>query len=138
MVGAEEHAALCRTENHLEDVGRRAHAMVGNLEKVILGLEPRTPDETLSLALILNEELDVFFSFHVNTKNPRTDGERLGLEDAMRAIIRGLVGAGATSPLTAAYAGRDDLVPWAEARSIALREAAPYTREDDAAGEVQP
>jgi hypothetical protein len=122
-----EHSKCCRAVRDFEDVGRRANGMVDGLEKLILGLEPITPDETLSLALILAEELDVFIANHTNHADSCVEAEGRRLEDALQAIIRGLVhSAGATSPLLAHCAHRDTLRPWDEARSTATREAAPY------------
>jgi hypothetical protein len=45
-INAEEHTKYCRAVVNIEDVGRRANGMVDGLEQLILGLEPRTPDET--------------------------------------------------------------------------------------------
>jgi hypothetical protein len=127
-ITTEAHAKACRSANHFEDVGRRSNGMANALEKLILTLEPTTPDETLSLALVLAGELGPLLSNHSDREE-----ECRQIEDALRAIIRGLVSAGATSPLTATYFGRDDLVPWAEARSTASREAGPFLVEYDPA-----
>ena len=126
--------------NDIEAVGRRAHTMTAGLEHLILGLEPATADETLSLALVLAVELDVFLSDHVNHDDSRIDADMRCLDAALQAVIRGLVrGAGAQSPLLDAYANAATLVPWDEARSRATRGAAPYMVEyNPAAGRLKP
>jgi hypothetical protein len=124
----DEHTACCRSVNNFEVVLRRANAMVDGLEQLILSLEPRTPDETLSLALVLSEELDVFLSHHTKHGDCSVNTESRRLEDALQAVIRGLVyGAGATSPLMAIYSTKAMLTPWYERRAIAIREAARYS-----------
>jgi hypothetical protein len=124
---AQEHTDCCKAVCDFEDVGRRANGMVSGLECLILGLEPKTPDKTLSLTLILAGELDVFLSNLTNHADNAIRVEGRLLEDALQAIIRGLVyGAGATSPLLDAYSTMETLVQWAERRSVAAREAVPY------------
>jgi hypothetical protein len=128
----QEHLDCCKAVGDFEDVGRRANAMVGGLEQLILCLEPRTPDETLSLALVLAEEFNVFLCNKTNHADCATRVEGRRLEDAFQAIIRGLVyGAGATSPLMDAYGTRDTLSPWAERCSTGTREAVPYLAKYD-------
>jgi hypothetical protein len=124
----EEHTDCCRSVNNFEVALRRANAMVDGLENLILSLEPRTVDETLSLALVLSEELGVFLTNHTNHADCRVSAEVHRLEDALQAAIRGLVyGASTSSPLMAIYSTRAMLTPWAERRSTATREAGRYT-----------
>jgi hypothetical protein len=111
-LSSHKHTKCCRTVSHIEDVGRRAYTMVGGLEKLLLGMEPRTPSETLSLALVLAEELECFHANNISGNDPIVHAEKRRLEGALKAVIRGLIyGAGATSPLVDKYADRDELVP---------------------------
>jgi hypothetical protein len=123
---AEDHSDACKAVRDFEDVGRRALGMVNALQQLMLTLEPRTPDETLSLALVLAEQLDTYFGEHIDRTNCAAQVEARRLEDTLHAVIRGLVGAGATSPLTEAYSTAAMLRPWAQARSDATRAAGPY------------
>ena len=129
----EEHTRCCHACLDLEGAGRRGHGMITALEQMILVMEPTTPSETLSLALILAEELHSFLAVHVRGEG-REAVERDRLGDALWAVIRGLVhGVGAASPLVDAYTGRGHLVPWDAERSNAAREAARYVaREEEA------
>jgi hypothetical protein len=126
-INSQERARCSKAVNDFEDVGRRANGMVGGLEQLILGMEPRTPSEALSLALILAGELDVFLCNHLKTEGSAVGRERRQLEDALQAVIRGLIyGAGATSPLLDAYSTRRAMRPWADARAEAATQAGPY------------
>jgi hypothetical protein len=122
-----EYEACSKALSDFGDIGRRAFGMVDGLERIILAMEPQTPNETLSLALILASELDVFLCDHTNDADCVVHAERRRLEHALQAVIRGLVhGAGATSPLMDAYSTKENMRPWAEARADATREAGPY------------
>lgn len=125
-IDADEHTEACKAVRDFEDVGRHAKGMVDALQQLLLTLEPKTPDETLSLALVLAEELDTYFSHHIDRTNCVALGEARRLEDTLHAVIRGLVGAGAVSPLTEAYSTPAMLRPWAQARSDATRAAGPF------------
>jgi hypothetical protein len=128
-------AALLRSHNRFGELFRHADAKADALEELILELEPTTVDETLSLGLLFGVALDLFVGNHCDLENDGA-GERewQKLERALAAIIRGLVhGAGARSPLLKNRAVGDDLIPWAEARSTATREAVPYLVEYDPA-----
>jgi hypothetical protein len=126
-IDSPEHTKCCQAVNDFDDVGRRAYSMADALERLILAMEPTTAGETLSLALIFAEELDVFLSDHTKDADPAVQRDRGRLQHALDAVIRGLVhGAGATSPLLDAYSSAEALRPWAEARSDATREAVPY------------
>lgn len=132
-IESDEHTNCCRAVQDFEAVRRRANGMVDGLERLILGLEPRMPGETLSLALILAEELNVFHCNETNHTDSAVMAEQLRLEGALQAVIRGLVHSGATSPLLDYHTARDTLRPWDEARSTATREAAPYLVQYDPA-----
>jgi hypothetical protein len=121
------HATLCAVERYVENAAKRSYAMVCSLEQVILTLEPTTAGETLSLALIALEELDVFVCNYVKADTPDIQSSKRQLLDAFEAVIRGLYhGAGAMSPLIEHYASKDLLQPWAEERAEAELEAGPY------------
>jgi hypothetical protein len=124
----EAHTACCKAVRDFEQVGHRANAMVNGLERLILTLEPRTPSETLSLALLLAEELGTFVSRNTSHEDRQTRLDCRHLEEALYAVIRGLVSCtGATSPLADAYSTKDTFSPWAERRSAATREAGLYS-----------
>jgi hypothetical protein len=142
----EAYGALLRSHNRFGELFRHADAKADALEEIILELEPTTVDETLSLALLFGVVLDLFVGNRCDLANDSA-GERewQKLERALKAIIRGLAhGAGARSPLLKNHTVGDDLIPWAEARSTATREATPYlVQYDPAKGrlkkmEVQP
>jgi hypothetical protein len=126
-----EYEACSMAVRDIEDVGRRAFTMVKGLERLILSLEPRTPSEALSLALVLAEELDVFLCDHTRDEDGAVRIERQRLEDALQAVIRGLAHSEAESPLLDAYSTANTMRPWAQARSDATREACPYLVEYD-------
>lgn len=122
-----EYEACNKAVRDFDSVGCRANGMVGGLEQLILGLEPQTPSETLSLALILASELDVFLCDHTNDADCAVRTERRRLEHGLQAVIRGLVhGAGASSPLLDAYSTKENLRSWAYACHDAARAAGPY------------
>ena len=81
-VNTEEHAKCCRAVNDIENVGRRSHGKINALEELILTMEPRTPSETLSLALVLVQEFDVFLGNHTNRTDHAVDLGKQRLEDS--------------------------------------------------------
>jgi hypothetical protein len=123
-----EHAECCRAVQDFEEVGRRANGMVEALEGLILTLEPRTPSETLSLALILADKLGSFNYRNIDETDRPAVVEGRRLEDALYAVIRGLDrSTGATSPLADTYSTLHTFTQWAERRAIATREAGLYS-----------
>jgi hypothetical protein len=100
------------------DVERRANGLVAGLEQVILGMEPRTPSETLSLALVLADELDVpHRPLRLRGGRGEPSARRCAPSRHSRACVR------ATSPLTKTYSSGNTLFQWDAARSTAVREA---------------
>jgi hypothetical protein len=114
------------------EVNKRTLNRTDSLADVILLTEPRTLDETLSLALVYREAMSRYLNDV--TENPESvkddemvERERV-LDHTREAIIRGLVyGAGAKSPLLTSYACEtEELVPWDEMRRKAEEAAARY------------
>jgi hypothetical protein len=110
---------------------RASYDMGQALQQMILGLEPTTASETLSLALVYHNKLDPFLCDNCNHQDRDVNREIRKLERALKAVIRGLVRAGATSPLLDVYVHADDLVPWEDARQTATIEANYYRAEFD-------
>ena len=129
--GTEKHISLCRAHHHFEDMQRASCDMGQAVQQLILGLEPTTASETLSLALVYYNNFDPFLCNNVNREYREVNREIRKLERALKAIIRGLVRAGATSPILEVYVHADDLVPWQDARQTATREANYYRVEFD-------
>jgi hypothetical protein len=127
-----EQIEASRAEHLFEDVTQKTHDLTDTLQDLILQSEPRTLDETLSLALVLKEQLVIYHceleSADDDAKKDELKRREALLDRARDAIVRGLVhGAGATSPLIAKYLSKDSaLAPWDELRRKATELAASY------------
>jgi hypothetical protein len=121
-----EQIAASKARNQFEDVQRRSHDLTDTLQDLILQMEPRTLDETLSLSLVCYTQMLGFLND--TDKTEIKDGNRLGvLERAMHAILRGLLHSGASSPLLEhQYIRGDSLNSWSLQRREASRTAALY------------
>jgi hypothetical protein len=106
----EEHTALCQTVLRLDRISTIAYARSRALQNVLLQMEPRTLNETLGLALVAYDRIE---------GNPHDED----LRRAVRAIIRGIVGSGATSPLLDIMITGTDLMPWHDGRILAAADA---------------
>jgi hypothetical protein len=135
--GSDAHRAAFNADELFEDVMDRALAKVTPLEETILWSEPTTADETLTLAAIFLECLDSFVTDHASTDTPDAKAEWETLERAMRAIIRGLILSGASSPVLRYYITAPHLLPWDATRSSAMREAVTYRTTEGNGKEVQ-
>ena len=126
-----EQIAASAAESLFENVNRPTHDITDTLQDLILQMEPRTLDETLSLALIYKSQMVVFLcevsSAPSASRRRRCKSASGMLERAMEAIIRGLVHAGkASSPLSTSYGGEDELIPWDQLLRRASDTAALY------------
>jgi hypothetical protein len=86
---AEHHAELWRAPDDSRD-----EAELDAVEALMLGIEPRSVDESLSLAILLEIEMDTFVA-NLDSCHPGVPR----LHQALRAIVRGLVRGGAKSPM---------------------------------------
>jgi hypothetical protein len=85
---AREMSLLAMGAGKVEEV---SHDRCSVLEQTMLRLEPRTPNEAFSLALMLVTELDTFicnFTDHQNNPEARAAGQIV--DRAMRAVVDGL------------------------------------------------
>jgi hypothetical protein len=106
---AETEEERCTTWNavhRIERISTIAYARSQALQDTLLQMEPRTLGETLSLALVVTDKLE-------------DDKERRDLHRAMLAVIRGMVGSGATSPLLDILSAKADLTPFEDDRVLA-------------------
>jgi len=79
---------LASDADRVEKVSQARHSA---LEQIMLRLEPRTPDEVFSLALLLATELDtVLANYTDHDSNAKARAACDTVERAMRAVIDGL------------------------------------------------
>ena len=133
------HEAAFQSHVLFEAVEAHANRKIFALEELILELEPKTADETLTLAAIFLEALGTFRTDYCcsSETSPTVEGKWAALERATKAIMRGLIASGASSPVFCYYATAQDLLPWDATRNAAAARAAAYGASGADAGEVQ-
>ena len=120
-----------------EDMDKRAFAKICAIEELVIELEPKTADETLTLAAIFWEALDSFVVSHCDQETPASKAAWDTLERAIKAIIRGLIANGASSPVLDYYLTEKDLSEWEAVRNTAGAEASGYLAKNGDASEVR-
>ena len=133
-----EQVAASKARTQFDDVLNRTHDLTDTLQDLILQMEPRTLDETLSLSLVYSGQMSIFLSEIAgrpeSVSEDKTKVRSDMLERAMQAIIRGLIHSGAVSPLLEHYACRDGLIPMGQLRREVSRTAAQYDDQSANAG----
>jgi hypothetical protein len=116
------------TASHrFERVEAQADCKVRHLQGLILAMEPQTLDEVLSLVVIFDDALDTYAGNYGGTsQDEAANCAYTKLRSSLLAMVRGLVAAGATSPLLSHYMIAGDLEPWSEAFSTATRDGNIY------------
>jgi transketolase len=95
-----EQTAASKAERQFEEAQRRSHDMTDTLQELLLQMEPRTLDETLSLSLVCYTQMLGFLNDTDKVEIKEGAQVRMGvLERGMQAILRGLIQSGASSPL---------------------------------------
>jgi len=125
-----EFLAASDAEFLFQDVNRRTHDLTNTLQDLILQMEPRTLDETLSLALVYKNQMtmylnDIFESPESVKEDEKCDRQAL-LERAVDAIIRGLKYAGPASSPLKTYLCEEGLTPLDRLYAKASEAAALY------------
>jgi hypothetical protein len=107
------------------------------MEELLLGLEPESIDEVLSLLLIMADALDDFANAHTNLEE--ADDDLVDLNRAIYAMVRGLINiAGARSPVLDHYYPSGCLTPPAEEIADALTQSREIAEAGEAAGGSRP
>lgn len=126
MCGTDHHSDLCRVHNRFEHARERAYAKIQVLRDLILNMEPANADEALSLAAVFYSKLSYFVSDHCNMQDREVCREFSHIEEALKAIVRGLMRAGAKSPILQHHLHDNDLLTWEVSRAVATQEAGPF------------
>jgi hypothetical protein len=106
-------------------VEEAARAKAKALEALIVELEPQTIDEVLSMLVVFESALDTYVgNYCCVTTDTEASRDFKDLRRVILAMVRGLICAGASSPLLKHNTVRHDLETWEEALRTAECEAA--------------
>jgi hypothetical protein len=118
----EERDTIGDAVHRIERISTIAYARSRALQDVLLQMEPRTISETMALALVVTDKIDDLRSGAIEG----TDHELQDLRRAMLAIVRGLFGSGATTPLLDILSTKADLAPFEDVRVLATADVARF------------
>jgi hypothetical protein len=109
----EQWLGTTRLASDFEGVGTAAVSRINGMHAAMLCLEPATPSEVLSLAIMTREALEHFVGDHISRHHDRAvERETETIDRALDAVIRGLVHViGVESPLVERYVVGGRLTP---------------------------